>query len=69
MFDLFFTSFMHTIIILYNCYYYTYFFSVVVVCNIDHFVCDNGGCVSVDFVCDDTNDCGDNSDEQDCGRQ
>ena len=36
--------------------------------NIDTFRCDNGICVGKSHVCDDENNCGDNSDERDCGK-
>ena len=32
----------------------------------DQFMCLNGDCVHEDFKCDGNNNCGDNSDEQDC---
>ena len=39
-------------------------------CGANRFQCDNGNCISVGFVCDGTDDCGDNSDEeQNCGCQ
>ena len=31
------------------------------------FQCDNGDCVPGSYECDDFNDCGDNSDEENCG--
>ena len=33
----------------------------------DEFKCDNGDCVQETWVCDGFNDCGDNSDENQCG--
>ncbi|XP_070532290.1 very low-density lipoprotein receptor-like isoform X1 [Ptychodera flava] len=36
-------------------------------CASDMFHCDNGQCLSMYWVCDGQNDCGDNSDETDCG--
>jgi len=30
--------------------------------------CDNGQCVSQSQLCNDVDDCGDNSDERDCGK-
>ena len=30
------------------------------------FTCDNGICISDDYECDGTDDCDDNSDEEDC---
>ena len=36
-------------------------------CGSDEFVCDNGRCVSSDQKCDEIDDCGDFSDERDCG--
>ena len=36
-------------------------------CDDDEFLCDNGDCVRVSWVCDDINDCGDYSDEDQCG--
>lgn len=35
-------------------------------CEDDHFVCANGMCKPKYWVCDQVNDCGDNSDEKDC---
>lgn len=35
-------------------------------CSATEFVCDNGRCVPLNYVCDYTNDCRDNSDEQGC---
>ena len=37
-------------------------------CDSDEFKCDNGDCVDEDYECDGTDDCGDNSDEEGCGR-
>ena len=31
------------------------------------FTCDNSVCVNQDFLCDGTDNCGDGSDERDCG--
>jgi hypothetical protein len=35
-------------------------------CALDEFACDNGSCVNSDWICDGDNDCGDQSDEQNC---
>lgn len=32
-------------------------------CQQNEWQCDNGECINVDFLCDKTNDCADNSDE------
>ena len=36
-------------------------------CNYDEFECDNGECVSENLQCNNIDDCGDNSDEENCG--
>ena len=36
-------------------------------CDSSEFQCDNGDCVPGSYECDDYNDCGDNSDEENCG--
>ena len=36
-------------------------------CESYEFKCDSGECVYNSFKCDGDNDCGDNSDEEDCG--
>ena len=33
----------------------------------EQFVCDNGETIPAEWICDGDNDCGDFSDEQDCG--
>ena len=38
-------------------------------CDDDEFTCNNGHCVRESWVCDDINDCGDYSDEDQCGTQ
>ena len=39
------------------------------VCTDWQFTCDNGDCMSIYWECDEWDDCGDNSDEDDhCGR-
>ena len=30
--------------------------------------CDNGKCLHINYVCDNVNHCGDDSDEKDCGK-
>ena len=37
------------------------------ICTYDQFVCDNGNCLGKESVCDSYNDCGDESDENNCG--
>ena len=38
------------------------------ICNsLFEFTCDSGECISESYQCDGHNDCGDNSDEQNCG--
>ena len=32
------------------------------------FMCGGGRCIPVSWRCDDENDCGDNTDETDCGK-
>jgi len=36
-------------------------------CPVDKFPCSNGNCVNLSWKCDGDNDCGDNSDETNCG--
>jgi len=36
-------------------------------CDAGEFTCSNGNCINGDWTCDGDNDCGDQSDEQDCG--
>ena len=36
-------------------------------CDDSEFQCNNGNCITASWECDDYDDCGDNSDEQDCG--
>jgi len=37
-------------------------------CNSDEFQCPDGWCISNDWLCDGDNDCGDNTDEENCGK-
>ena len=37
-------------------------------CLSDEFKCDNNKCVPEEYRCDTVNDCGDNSDEEECGK-
>ena len=37
------------------------------ICDFYDFTCDNGDCVPQSNVCDQSNDCGDSSDEKGCG--
>ncbi len=37
-------------------------------CSPGHFTCRNQKCIDVEWVCDGDNDCGDDSDELDCGQ-
>jgi len=39
-----------------------------VACGEDKFQCDNGQCIYAYWVCDNYDDCGDNSDEQNCSK-
>lgn len=34
----------------------------------DAFLCSNGRCLKANLRCNDRDDCGDNSDEQNCGK-
>ena len=46
------------------------FYSDRYVCAPDEFTCGNGQCQHQNYVCDGSDDCGDNSDEEkDCGMQ
>ena len=36
-------------------------------CDDSEFQCNNGNCITASWECDDYDDCGDNSDEQNCG--
>lgn len=36
-------------------------------CDSDQFKCDNSACIPKSYQCDDSDDCGDNSDEKGCG--
>ena len=38
-------------------------------CGVDQFACvDTGGCIPIGWQCDGQDDCGDQSDEENCGR-
>ena len=37
-------------------------------CDSYEFECDNGECIYDSYECDDFDDCGDNSDEENCGK-
>ena len=43
-----------------------YFFPFLVTCKEYEFTCSNKNCISQSWKCDGDNDCGDNSDEQNC---
>lgn len=38
-------------------------------CGASDFTCDNGNCIDAVLKCDQENDCGDNSDEQNCPKR
>ena len=39
------------------------------VCGVGQFQCDNLNCIEESYKCDRADDCGDNSDEKDCGNE
>lgn len=47
----------------------TFYMLCFVDCSNDLFRCDTGKCLNYTFVCDGYDDCGDLSDEQNCGKE
>ena len=45
-----------------------YIFVLYIGCFSDEFKCDNNKCVTEEYRCDNINNCGDNSDEEECGK-
>ena len=44
-----------------------FFLIIIAMCSSAQFQCANGDCIPQYFVCDGLNECGDNSDENNCG--
>ena len=43
-------------------------FSELTTCHVAEYTCSNAKCIQREWVCDGDNDCGDDSDELDCGK-
>lgn len=51
----------------YLLFFYFFLLDNVNLCDPNQFVCNNSHCILKTWVCDDEDDCGDNSDEENCG--